>query len=175
MNFQLLPKSAILIALWLSGCADPLPVVAVPGPVPAVANPEPVLEVVTENDVRELLTQNKPGKARIVNFWAMWCAPCIAELPSLGAFADSHPEIELVLVNLDLASRRSKIPAFAKTRGVGSARLLTLDSPDPAEAISRAVPGWPNAIPVTWVFRADGTVAARYARTVTHEDLSRHL
>lgn len=31
----------------------------------------------------------RPGTVRIVNVWATWCTPCIAELPSLAAMADS--------------------------------------------------------------------------------------
>lgn len=154
--------------------ADPAPPAPAPAVAPAAVAPGQ-LEVVSEEQIRAMLTGKQPGKARIVNFWAMWCQPCIAELPSLAAFVATRPDVELVLVNLDLASRRGRIPEFAQRHGVGGARLLTLDSDDPAAAIARAVPGWPNAIPVTWVFRADGTVAARYARAVDHEDLAKHL
>lgn len=170
------PRSALLALLVACG-GSPAP--TTPSPMAPVAAPvapaAPTVEVISEQQVRDLLAKPQPGRARIVNFWAMWCAPCIAELPSLGAFAASHPEVDLVLVNLDLRSRRERIPAFAAEHGVAAARLLTLDSDDPAAAMSRAVPDWPNAIPVTWVFKADGTVAARYARAVDHEDLASHL
>ncbi len=169
-------ERALPCVLALVLACDPAPAAAPPQAVaPAAPVPAGTLEIVSEDQIRAMLTEKHPGKARIVNFWAMWCQPCIAELPSLGAFAAQRPDVELVLVNLDLASRRDRIVGFAGQRGVGGARLLTLDSSDPVSAIARAVPGWPNAIPVTWVFRADGTVAARFARSVDHEDLAKHL
>jgi thiol-disulfide isomerase/thioredoxin len=41
------------------------------------------------------------GKPMVVNFWATWCAPCLQELPSLGALARGAPDIHVVLVNVD--------------------------------------------------------------------------
>lgn len=37
----------------------------------------------------------------LVNVWAWWCDPCKRELPITQAFADAHPEIEVVGVHAD--------------------------------------------------------------------------
>ena len=43
-----------------------------------------------------------PAKLRVVNVWAMWCVPCVAEMPDLRAIDETFgPEVALVGVSLD--------------------------------------------------------------------------
>lgn len=62
------------------------------------------------------------GKPVLVNLWATWCAPCIAELPTLAALAQREAgKLTVLTINQDtdasraapfLAGRKVAIPAY---------------------------------------------------------------
>ena len=43
------------------------------------------------------------GRVVVLNLWASWCPPCLAEMPSLERLARQHPELAVVAVNVDTA------------------------------------------------------------------------
>lgn len=51
---------------------------------------------------------NFRGKVAVVNLWAMWCAPCKLEMPTLAALAQSYSgnaDLAVVVVNVDVGDR----------------------------------------------------------------------
>jgi cytochrome c biogenesis protein CcmG, thiol:disulfide interchange protein DsbE len=41
------------------------------------------------------------GKIVVLNFWATWCKPCVAELPSLMAMQQQLPNVQVIAVSTD--------------------------------------------------------------------------
>lgn len=109
------------------------------------------IEVYNFNELEPFLyTESK--KTYIINFWAMWCAPCVKELPYFEAYAKKHPEVDLLLVSLDFPKDiETKLNPFLKSKGITS-KVVLLDDPDANSWIDKIDPNWSGAIPFTIVF-----------------------
>jgi len=109
---------------------------------------------------------------RVYNLWATWCAPCIAEMPELEAFADEHPDVDLWLVNTDhpkVAAR--KLDRFIAEHGLSDRQHLR---PTPGESdITAAIPEVPAVLPTTYVVAPSGTVTHTFPGRIDPEQLAR--
>ena len=72
----------------------------------------------TAVDGREVDLAKMRGKVVLIDFWATWCGPCVAELPNvLKAYKELHPKgFEIVGISLD--SDKAKLEAFVKEKGM---------------------------------------------------------
>ena len=60
------------------------------------------------------------GKPLLINLWATWCGPCVAELPMLNDLAATAPRGLKVLTVAQDAAPPEKIAAFLKSRGMNN-------------------------------------------------------
>ncbi len=67
----------------------------------------------------EIQLKQLKGKPLLINLWATWCAPCIAELPALDRLA-AQGQVKVLTVSQDMV-QLEKVAAFLKQRG--TARL----------------------------------------------------
>lgn len=112
------------------------------------------------------------GHLRVVNFWASWCGPCVAELPTLRQFAATHREVEVVLVNVDDVSvRATRVQPLISAAGMDRISHLLFTSHTPTADLQTAVPGWRNEIPFTLVQAPDGRVLATHATPLSLAEL----
>ncbi|MDR3173061.1 MAG: TlpA family protein disulfide reductase [Treponema sp.] len=140
-----------------AGEAIPLPVAAAfsEAGIPVLREAVPLADFVLPlTDGTNLDTEKLRGKVVFLNFWATWCGPCRAEMPSMetlyGRFKDRG--LEILAVNLQESPRQ--VAAFMEQWG------FTF----PAALDSRGTVGnvyGVMAIPTTYIVNREGGIIAR--------------
>lgn len=93
------------------------------------------------------------GKAVLLNFWASWCAPCLAEMPSLQALAERHGPERLLVLTLNFKESAAVVQRFAQRSDLRLPLLL-----DPQGQWTRQ---WGvSTFPSTVLIGADGQIQA---------------
>jgi len=121
-----------------------------------------------------LLTAND-GKTRVINFWATWCKPCVAELPYFELINSRYPdkEVEVILVSLDLPDHvESKLIPFIRKQRIRS-KIILLDDPDANNWIPKVNENWSGSIPATIIYK--GNTSNFYERSFTYDELEKEL
>jgi thiol-disulfide isomerase/thioredoxin len=99
------------------------------------------------------------GKGVVLNFWATWCPPCVAELPSLDRLSQAlaGSGIEVVAVSEDLgAVAAAKVRAYYAAHGIGHLPVLVDRYGKAADALGN------QGVPETLLIDAQGKVRARF-------------
>src|SRR5688500_10090836 len=101
------------------------------------------------------------GRVTLIDFWATWCAPCLADLPLLkqARARYTRDEFEVVGVSFDVSDRRSFI-SWINRQGVVWPQVFEGRGARSVAARQFAV----EAVPSTFLFDADGKLVAKNLR-----------
>lgn len=113
---------AVFLGLGLAGAPARAGHEAVPWP-SARATPELILDDVQG---RAWKLSEAKGKVVVVNFWATWCEPCRAEMPSLEAMAELYGR-DVIVLAVNFKERDTRVTQFARSAGVGLPLLMDRD------------------------------------------------
>jgi thiol-disulfide isomerase/thioredoxin len=103
-------------------------------------------------DVEKYISSAK-DEVLVINFWASFCKPCVAEIPSFIRISHQYESkhVKLLLVSLDLPSfYPGKVAAFAKKHEF-HATIVWLDETNADYFCPRIDKSWSGSIPATLI------------------------
>jgi thiol-disulfide isomerase/thioredoxin len=110
------------------------------------------------------------AKLRVINIWATWCVPCVAEMPELRAIdAAFGPEVALAGVSMDdmiPESTREKVIVFLDRQKIGYPNLYYRGNSDDLTRFFR----FEGEIPVTIAFDRRGKEVWRHQGLIKSAD-----
>ncbi len=145
-----------------------------------------ILETIDPSAIAKLV-KNDTNKFRLINVWATWCAPCVAEFPGLVSISRrlANRDFEFITISVDDPKDQSKAKDFLQKehasvahrveRGLKAEGRTTnnyLFAGADTDALFKALdPEAPGPVPYTLLVAPGGKILYRHAGTVDIPDL----
>jgi peroxiredoxin len=110
--------------------------------------------VLTDLDGKQHRLSDYRGQVVIINFWATWCPPCRAEMPSMQRAWEQLEKEGIVMLGIDVGEDEDTIFQFTANYPVEFPLLMDSDS--------RVIDQWPVlGLPTTFVVDPKGNIVYR--------------
>jgi thiol-disulfide isomerase/thioredoxin len=135
----------------------------------AEGKPAPLQFTLKDMNGVDVKLSNFKGKVILLNFWATWCGPCRAEIPSLVELQRQYGK-DLVVLGVSVDDPIEKLKPYATEMKMNYPVLVGNGRDDVQEAYG---PLW--GIPVSVFVARDGTIAKRHSGIASKDQFERQI
>lgn len=117
-------------------------------------------------DENEVTITQFEDQVRVVNFWATWCGPCVAEIPDFQAFHEKYEDQGVKVIGIALDKEGAEIVRpFVEEMDMTYLTLIDTDG------MSAAKFGGVYGIPTTFIIDREGMVKKKRVGLMSYENL----
>jgi thiol-disulfide isomerase/thioredoxin len=120
---------------------------------------EPVtLDTITESGIKDLL-KNNSDKLRLINVWATWCGPCVAEFADFITMNRMYRrrDFEFISISADEPAKRTMALRFLQKQQASNTNYI-FNIDDKYKLIEDIDPKWQGALPYTLLVEPGGKI-----------------
>jgi thiol-disulfide isomerase/thioredoxin len=110
------------------------------------------------------------GKLIALNFWATWCIPCRAEIPTLVELQTKYAQQGFQVVGISIDDTLEKMQPFVARYKINYPALTAVNNEAVLDAYGPMV-----VVPWTVMIKRDGTACAKHIGPITKEALDREI
>lgn len=135
---------------------------------------EPVtIDTINNKGIAELL-KNSSDKLRLINVWATWCGPCVAEFPDFITMNRMYRnrDFEFISISADDPANKDKALKFLQKKEASATNYI-YSTDDKYKLIEAIDPKWEGALPYTILVEPGGKVVYAHQGAVDPLELKK--
>ena len=116
----------------------------------------------TDLDGNPITLQQYRGKVVLLDFWAVWCSPCIAEMPNVKRVYKTYKDEGFDIIGISLDTDEERLQKYLKENNIPWRQVFSGEGWDSPVSRHYNI----RSIPAPWLIARDGTLISTRARGV---------